>query len=46
MIVSQSRSLEKVKEYCEENNLALRWEVSFEDDGYENFYDLMKGEVK
>ena len=37
---------EKVKEYCEENNLALRWEVSFEDDGYENFYDLMKGEVK
>lgn len=33
---------EKVREYCEENNLALNWEVSYEDDRYEIFYDLMK----
>ncbi|HAZ25440.1 MAG TPA: hypothetical protein DCY95_13205 [Algoriphagus sp.] len=33
---------EKVREYCEENNLALNWEVSYEDDNYETFYDLMK----
>jgi len=36
---------EKVKEYCEEYNLSLHWEVSYEDDGYETFHDLMEQEV-
>jgi hypothetical protein len=33
---------EKIKEYCEEYNLALRWEHMQEEDGYEIVYDLMK----
>ena len=37
---------EKIKEYCEEYNLALRWEHMQEEDGYEIVYDLMKEEVK
>ena len=36
---------EKIKEYCEEYNLSLHWEVSYEDDGYQNFYNLMEQEV-
>jgi hypothetical protein len=36
---------EKIKEYCEEYNLALRWEHLQEEDGYQISYDLMKQEV-
>ncbi len=32
----------KIKEYCEEYNLALHWEHMQEEDGYRVVYDLMK----
>ena len=33
---------EKIKEYCEEYNLALHWEHLQEEDSYDIVYDLMK----